>query len=171
MIERFHRQLKSSLKAYNNPSNWTVHLPLIMLAIRCTIKEDIQSTPAGLVYGSTLKLSGGFFHTEQNTSTNDMTSFISRLKLPINKLRATPPRSSSAKKPFISKDLDITSHVFVRRDAIRKPLQAPYDGQSPILSRHRKYFILDLNVRKDSVSRDRLKPAFVETPETPDSSS
>ncbi|CAM1302344.1 Uncharacterised protein at_DN0825, partial [Pycnogonum litorale] len=74
MIERFHRQLKSSLKAYNNLSNWTEHLPLIMLAIRCTIKEDIQSTPTELVYGSTLKLPGEFFHTEQNTSTNDITS-------------------------------------------------------------------------------------------------
>ena len=31
IIERFHRQLKSSLKSYPNPTNWTDILPIILL--------------------------------------------------------------------------------------------------------------------------------------------
>ena len=42
MIERFHRQLKSSLKAYNNPNNWSEILPLILLGIRNTLKADLS---------------------------------------------------------------------------------------------------------------------------------
>ena len=59
------------------------------------------------------------------------------------------------------KDLLTTSHVFVRTDAVRKPLEQPYKGPFKVISRSDKFFVLDLNVRKDTVSIDRLKPAFI----------
>ena len=46
IIERFHRQLKSSIKACNNPITWTDSLPLILLGIRTTLKEDLHCTAA-----------------------------------------------------------------------------------------------------------------------------
>ena len=59
IIERFHRQLKSSIKACHNPIIWTESLPLILLGIRTTLKEDLHCTTAELVYGTTLRLPGG----------------------------------------------------------------------------------------------------------------
>ena len=40
IVERFHRQLKASLMAANSNSNWLEALPLVLLDIRSTVKED-----------------------------------------------------------------------------------------------------------------------------------
>ena len=60
MVERFHRQLKAALKAQTNPTSWMDALPLVLLGIRTALKEDISSTTAEMVYGTTLRLPGEF---------------------------------------------------------------------------------------------------------------
>ncbi|BHF85239.1 hypothetical protein SprV_1002840200 [Sparganum proliferum] len=42
MVERFHRQLKASLRAAYDPENWTEHLPLVLLGIRSSLKSDLD---------------------------------------------------------------------------------------------------------------------------------
>ena len=54
--------------------------------------------------------------------------------------------------------------MFVRVDAHKSPLQAPYKGPFNVLERHSKYFKLDLGSIKDTVSTNRLKPAFMDEP-------
>jgi len=49
--------------------------------------------------------------------------------------------------------------VFVRHDALRSPLQPPYDGPYRVLERKDKCYVLDLAGRQDTVSIDLLKPA------------
>ena len=61
MVERFHRQLKASLKASPHPERWTDMLHLALLGIRTTLKEDLKCTAAELVYGTSLRLPGEFF--------------------------------------------------------------------------------------------------------------
>ena len=56
IIERFHRQLKASLKCSSNSIKWTDSLPLVLLGICTAVKDDIQCTTAELVYGTTLRL-------------------------------------------------------------------------------------------------------------------
>ena len=41
LVERFHRSLKTSLAARTDSTNWVDELPLILLAWRNTVKEDI----------------------------------------------------------------------------------------------------------------------------------
>ena len=53
MVERFHRHLKTALKAQHHPDAWMDTLPLILLGIRTALKEDILAT---VVYGATLRL-------------------------------------------------------------------------------------------------------------------
>ena len=51
-----------------------------------------------------------------------------------------------------------------------KPLQPPYDGPFPVLSRSDKHFTVKLNGRTDTISIDRLKPAHCETEQPPNTS-
>ena len=56
MIERFHRQLKASLKVHQASTHWVESLQLVVLSIRTTVKIDLQCSVADLVYGTTLHL-------------------------------------------------------------------------------------------------------------------
>ncbi|BHF62295.1 hypothetical protein SprV_0200527700 [Sparganum proliferum] len=58
MVERFHRQLKASLRAADDPENWTEHLPLVLLGIRSSLKSDLDCSAAELVFGATVRLPG-----------------------------------------------------------------------------------------------------------------
>nr|VZI16553.1 unnamed protein product [Spirometra erinaceieuropaei] len=60
LVERFHRQLKASLRDHDNPSHWSEHLPLVMLGIRTALKPDLECSAAELVYGTTLRSPGDF---------------------------------------------------------------------------------------------------------------
>ena len=62
----------------------------------------------------------------------------------------------------MSGDLNTCTHVFIRHDAVRKPLQPPYDGPYAVLKRNNKHFKININGRTDTVSLDRLKPAYVD---------
>ena len=65
MIERFHRSLKCALRARMSGSDWSSHLPLVMLGLRAAPKDDSSFSPAEAVYGSNLSLPGEFIkHTE-----------------------------------------------------------------------------------------------------------
>lgn len=58
MVERFHRQLESSLKARGNTVNCSAELPIVLLGIRCAFKEDLKCSAAEMVYGQNLRLPG-----------------------------------------------------------------------------------------------------------------
>ncbi|BHF70280.1 hypothetical protein SprV_0301333000 [Sparganum proliferum] len=58
MVERFHCQLKASLRAADDPENWTDHLPLVLLGIRSSFKSDLDCSAAELVFGATVRLPG-----------------------------------------------------------------------------------------------------------------
>lgn len=59
-------------------------------------------------------------------------------------------------------DLHSSSHVFVRDDSTRKPLQPPYRGPYKVLNRADKYYTLDINGHKETVSIDHLKSVHLE---------
>nr|VZI02723.1 unnamed protein product [Spirometra erinaceieuropaei] len=58
MVERFHRQLKTALRAVEDPGNWSDNLPLALLGIRAALKSDLGCSAAELVFGTTLRLPG-----------------------------------------------------------------------------------------------------------------
>ena len=74
LIERFHRQLKASLKCSSNSIKWTESLPLMLLGIRTAVKDDLQCTTAELFCGTTLRLPAEFF-TSTITSTDDPSTY------------------------------------------------------------------------------------------------
>ena len=161
MVECFHRQLKSSLKCHSNPHQWIDSLPLVLLGIRSAIKDDFKCTTAELVYGATLRLPGEFFATPQTPTLADQTSYIDRLKDAMNSIQYRPTRQASQPSTFVHKDLEHCTHVFVRHDASKPPLQPTYDGPFKVLDRKERHFLVELNPkRQDTISIDRLKPAY-----------
>ncbi|XP_065052942.1 uncharacterized protein LOC135682132 [Rhopilema esculentum] len=92
MVERFHRQLKSSIKASPDPTRWCESLPLILLHLRTIVKEDIGCTPAQLVFGCNLRLPGEFFTSSTEHSKLDPPVYANRLQFAMRDLSPTPPR-------------------------------------------------------------------------------
>ena len=66
IVERFHHQLKTSLKCYSQPDHLADFLPLVLLGIRSSLKDDLGCSSAEMVYGTTLRLSGMFFASSPN---------------------------------------------------------------------------------------------------------
>lgn len=160
MVERLHRQLKGAIMCHST-THWTEVLPLIHLGIRSARKADIQASPADLVYGEPLRLPGQFFASTDDHNTAEITDLATRLRSHMNKL--TPkPASWHRKAPcYIPRQLDSSSHVLLRQDFVRRPLEPPYACPYKVLERHPKYYKLDVRGKEMTVSEDWLKPAFL----------
>ena len=61
------------------------------------------------------------------------------------------------------------SHVYLRVDAVRRPLVPPYEGPYPVLERSSKTFVILKREKPITVTVDRLKPAVL-LPEVPSAS-
>ena len=96
LVERFHRQLKTSLKVHQNPAHWIDSLPLV-LSIRSTLKEELKCNAAELVYGTTLRLPGEFF-SAGSVSPCDPSAYVAQLKAAMQALRVTSPRQNQGHK-------------------------------------------------------------------------
>ena len=51
LVENAHRRLKAELRMQASPDRWFHNLSLVLLSIRDTIKDEIDSTPTDLVLG------------------------------------------------------------------------------------------------------------------------
>lgn len=168
MVERFHRQLKSALMCHSD-EHWAEALPVVLLGIRASCKDDVGASPADMVYGAPLRLPGEFFR----NSGGDLTELIPRISF-LNSLRqqmrrVRPSPASRHLKPivFVHSDLASVRQVFVRDDTVRRPLVQPYRGPYTVLSRTDKVYTLDINGKHVTVSIDRLKPSFILTDPEP----
>ncbi|GFT22535.1 integrase catalytic domain-containing protein [Trichonephila clavipes] len=125
MIEELHRPLKSAIKCHAT-ERWTEVLPIILLGLRASLKEDILCTPAELVFGTTIRLPGEMF--DSSKPEDDVVNFVSKLKSHMQSLHPKPPKHHGKRPVFIHPGLLEATHVFLRRDMLRRPLQQPYDG-------------------------------------------
>ncbi|CAK1583302.1 unnamed protein product [Parnassius mnemosyne] len=159
LVERFHRQLKAAIMCHAD-SNWVDTLPLILLGIRSSFKEDLRTSSAELVYGEPLRLPGEFFQAAAPGSI-DISDFTTQLRQITSKLQPSPAARHNKLKIFIHKDLFASSHVFLRDDALRGSLQPPYTGPYQVLERNAKTFKILIKGKSVTVSIDRLKPAYM----------
>lgn len=144
LLERWHRSLKSSLRARLNSPAWIQQLPWVMLGLRTTPRDDLPVAPADLIFRSRPRLPC------------DVT--------PPKHLESVPsvprvPAHHDVRPVCVPKDLLSAPFVFVRVDGHRRPLDRPYKGPYKVVSRFDKYFTLEIGNRRDNVSIDRLKAA------------
>ncbi|KZC08079.1 hypothetical protein WN55_10800 [Dufourea novaeangliae] len=86
---------------------------------------------------------------------------VRQLRAHFRDLRPVMGSRHGQRKIFVFKHLDNVSHVFVRVDAVRGPLQNPYEGPFPVVCRSGKTFIVRIRGKDTTISIDRLKPAYV----------
>ena len=60
-----------------------------------------------------------------------------------------------------------TKFVFVRDDTVKPTLAPRYRGPYLVIDKKSKYFRLQIGSKQDSVSVDRLKPVYGDTPIVP----
>lgn len=158
LIERWHRTMKASIKCQQS-SNWCSLLPIILLGLRVVHKEDLNASPAEMVYGSTLRIPGEFF-TESKSNVTE-SEFIKDFRRNMSTIRPTTTAHHDNSKVFIEKSLKVCTHVFVRVDRVKTPLECPYSGPYEVIKRFDKYFVIKIKNSSSKVSIDRLKAAFI----------
>ncbi|CAH2062825.1 unnamed protein product, partial [Iphiclides podalirius] len=94
------------------------------------LKEDLQCSPAQLVYGEPLRLPGELLHCPFSPSRSRRG--LNQLRHPTPPAEGTTgptPASRHGQQPvFVSKDLLTATHVFLRDDTVRPSLKPPYSG-------------------------------------------
>lgn len=159
LVERFHRTLKTALKAYPDPTSWTAYLPLVLLGLRTAVKEDLKCSPAELVYGQSLQLPADFLASPGVPA--DENDLVGRLRERMRNAVPSPTRPKQVRF-HLPVGLETCSHVFVRIDRVRPGLTPAYEGPFPVLRRLRHTIVIDRRGRSESINRNRLKPAHVD---------
>ena len=161
LVERLHRQLKSSIMARSSRTDWMDHLPMVMLGIRSTGRTELDCSPAELVYGTALKVPGFMIGDTGESQELPSTEFIQDLFVKMRDLTPVEMAHHATAKVNVPAAIESADYVYIRTDAVRAPLVWPYTGPFKVLQKSAKYFVVQKNGKPDSVSIDRLKPAAV----------
>ena len=113
-----------------------------MLRIRSTIRDDIDFSPAEMIYGTSIRLPGECFSPSMECPTS--VEYVHQLQKFVRDLRPVPTRKFASRPIYVNDKLFTCSHVFVRNDGVKVGLQRPYDGPFKVLQCSRKYFKLNL---------------------------
>ena len=169
LVERNHRDLKAALKCRleDHGVNWVDQLPWVLLGLRTVPKEDLNASSAELLYGRQLAVPGDFFPDSKPMSPSRE---LQRQRDRLGSLRPMPTSAHGEEKshrPHMPQALESAKFVFVRRDAHKTPLQNQYEGPFEVVEQAPKHFVLRYGNRQDSVSIDRLKPAYLDQTQPP----
>ena len=157
MIERFHRTLKTALKARLTGPNWVEELPWLLLGLRTTPKEDLGYSSTELVYGEPLTIPGELVPPKPAKSIDNLLLNF-RLNIPLYAPR--PASHHTSARPYVSPSFLAAKHVYIQRHDTKGPLQRPYSGPYAVLTPADKTFLIDIGGRAERISVDRIKPAF-----------
>ena len=132
MIKCFHRSLKSSLRARLAGQDWVQHLPLVLLGLRTTPKEDSGYAPAEALFGTQLAVSGEFLDAPDLPPTD----FLPKIDSPITEFSGPVPHHTrpAPTKP-LPKNLLSSDFVVVREDSSVPPFSQLYRGPYKVVAR------------------------------------
>ncbi|BHF73867.1 hypothetical protein SprV_0401695100 [Sparganum proliferum] len=161
MVGCFHRQLKTGLRAVEDPGNWSDNLSLALLRIRAALKSDLGCGAAELVFGTTLPLPGEMVTPTSRGADETSANLVHRLRQFLRSPSPVPPLTTVTES-YVEEDLDNCTHVFVRCDRVRQPLESPYEGPFRVLARNAKTCRILRSDKEDVASVDRVKAAVAE---------
>ena len=157
-VERVHRTLKVALRALQESSLWSEHLPLITLMINNQITDCNTYTPYQHTFGQPSNLPGAFvYHPETSEAPQEISKTEGTIFCDVMRFYNRSSRPLLDRNPFIEKDLFQCDEVLVRIDAIKPALAERYRGPYEVINRYQKYFTLCTEGGPRNISVDRLK--------------
>ena len=154
MIERFHRQLKNSLRACLASADCYDHLPCVLLGLHSTHREDSATSASEAVrFDPSLSevqdpLSSQFYAELRKSMSESRPVPVCHNMSPTTNILETIPAA-----------LSTCSMVLVQKDGHVPPLAPPYAWPYRFLSHSSRTFKLQVGPREEVVSVHRLKPA------------
>ncbi|XP_071828672.1 uncharacterized protein [Apostichopus japonicus] len=121
----------------------------------------MNCSAAEMVFGTTLALPSDIVSPSDDDSLMDPSDYVDRLRQYMTNLRPALTRTPPYRNQ-IHPDLHTCTHVWIRIDAVRAPLQPHYNGPYQVIERHDKFFILLVRGKRSTISLDRLKPAYLD---------
>ena len=148
--------------ARSKARDWMDQLPMVMLGIRTAWRTELDCSPSELVYGTALRVPGLLVsEVVDERQVLPLAEFVQDLFNHMRSLSPTEMAHHATAKVHVPSSLEEANFVYIRTDAVRAPLVRPYTGPFKVIERSAKYFTLMKNGRPDTVSVDRLKPAYV----------
>ena len=145
MVERVHRVLKERLMSKSaSASDWMLNLLLVLLGIRTSTRDNGCVSPAHLLYGGPLRLPGEFLSPGLGSLAAKTSDFVVQLQRSIRDSLPAPAEfhsSARGQKTSVPASLATCLGVFVRVDAVKRPLTPPYVGPYRVLQRSDKTFV------------------------------
>ena len=152
-IERVHRSLKTALKARGKC--WFDQLPLVLFGLRI-FPDDKNTSPFSIMTGEQPLVPPILTDDSEIT---DLSTKMHKLFFPYS----LPQRKKAKATTTVSipQSLSDCTHVWLRLDRVRAPLEAPYQGPYEVLRRNSDTFTLLIRDKPQVVSINRLKPAKI----------
>ena len=166
MVERLHRTLKTAITA--SKKEWLQALPVVLLGIRATVNESGYA-PFTAVTGSMLLQPRVCVDRQPaKDGTAETVRDLSRRLARMDFLSLSEGSHHGQTQPYLPADLATCTHVWLRVDRVRRPLETPYVGPLRVIRRLERWYELELPSGKiDTVSVERLKPAYLQPPPPP----
>ena len=159
MIERAHRTIKTALKARGG--DWLHHLPIIMLGLRAIPTESGYSPFTAVTGGNVLLPAVD----RCKLTDTDFVALLAKSMRELDFQSFSQGHIHGPQQQFEPRGLRQASHVWVRVDRVRKPLEAPYSGPYKVVEWSSKWLEIELpGGRHETVSVDRVKPAILRSP-------
>ena len=125
---------------------------MVLLGLRTVPKEDNNISTSEAVFGSPLTLPGEFLDSAELTPN----LYLQKIEAAISGFQA--PFHHRSQRSLVPDELMTAKFVFVREDAVSPPLTPLYRGPYLVLEHGPKFFKLQIGLKADTVSIDRLKP-------------
>lgn len=162
LVERFHRRLKEAIKATSTvtPNDWYNRLPLILLSLRTSLKENNQPSSSQILYGTNIRLPVDLLVKSEDQRHLDVSQYTDKLFSDMQNVGPieTKPHNTSH---YMDKHLQTCKYVFIRNEN-KRGLQPAYSGPYLVLERQDTYFKVQLHNRQDNIHISRLKAAHTE---------
>ena len=100
LVERVHRQLKDSLRMCEDPQSWYNSLPITLLAMRNSVKQDLGCSTNEMLFRQQLRLPYEF-QPVICTAPNNPLHFVAKLQEHFNSLKPAQTRDYSSKQTYL----------------------------------------------------------------------
>ena len=94
-VERCHRVLKAGFKTQTHPNDWYSNLGWILLEIRFSIRNDVDFSPAEMIYGTIIRLPGEYFF--PSIERPIFVEYVHQLQKFVRDLRPVPTRKIASR--------------------------------------------------------------------------